>query len=162
VRDAAGAPRHILKCRAAVSRARGTPEKVAEGVNILRRGIADNDVSEPALAPRLDIERELARVRGACAERNACPFLKDEHRHLVLPHFKEQLRTGTVFEIGEQAADQLERRVLQLGNIKGERQLAGKPWFHGVAISRHYVDRVGAGQCGHMKIGQLGESLLSL
>ena len=87
-------------------------------------------------------------------------ILENEDRHLVLADAKNEFRAGRLAEIADPSADQDERRTLQLGQVEGEGNLAGKPGFDGVAVGGYYVDRVGAGEDGYVLVDQFADELL--
>jgi hypothetical protein len=63
---------------------------------------------------------------------------------------KSAPRARRLTEIADPSADQDGWRTLQLGHVEGEGNLSGKSGFDGVPIGGNYIDRVGAGEDGHV------------
>ena len=78
----------------------------------------------------------------------------------MIANVEQQLGPGTVLQVHDLAANQLERGILQFGQVEGEWELALEPWFYRVPIGRNHVDRIRTRHGGHMQVDQLRQSVL--
>src|SRR5262245_32389995 len=79
----------------------------------------------------------------------------------MFSYIKQQLCAGALLEVGEAAANKLEWRWLHVRQVESERQFTLKPGFNRMAIGRHHVNWISAGQGRNMEVGKFTESLLT-
>src|SRR5262245_43898988 len=79
----------------------------------------------------------------------------------MFSRLKQQLRTGTLLEVGEAAADKLEWRCLHVRQVESEREFTLKPRFNRMPVGRHHVNWISACQRGNMQICEFTQGLLT-
>src|SRR5580704_12107874 len=114
-------------------RLRGGFEERAQLPDIVRRDVAENDVTQPFLGKGLQIEGALFSGLGAVAQIHEI-FGEDEDRDLVLADLIDQVRAGNLAEVGYAATDQREVGALQFGQVERKRDLSLEPRLDRVAV----------------------------
>src|SRR5215475_8200072 len=79
----------------------------------------------------------------------------------MFPDVEQQLCAGTLLEVGKTAPDKLEWRCLQFWQIETERQFTLKPGLNRMAVGRHHVNWISAGQRRNMQVGKFTQGLLT-
>ena len=130
-------------------------------MNVAGTCVTDNDVAQAVLLPAFDVKTVLLQADRPCArERSILALLDDEYRQLMIAQIEEQMSAGIVADVFDFSADESEGRVIQLGKIEREGELALEPGFYGVSIGRYDINGIGACESRDMEVHQVRDCLL--
>src|SRR6266481_7109503 len=134
----------------AVLAAVGFVQKRCQLIGVFLVGIGYQAKAQTSLIPVLHGERQAMFTHQF---RAAAAFAEDENGDFMFSNFVHQFGARILAQICYLAAEELVRRgVLNLRQIEGKGQFAGKPRLDRMTVGRDYIHRVKAGQRGDVLV----------